>query len=216
MYLPKHFEEPRLDVMQQLIQAHPLATLITTGPDGLNANHIPLHLDPSAGEFGTLRGHVARANPVWREMQGQPSLVIFHGPNAYVSPRWNPAKEEHGKAVPTWNYAVVHCHGVWRACDTPLAARQNVEALTARHEAAFEHPWTLDEAPPDYTEKMLAAIVAIEMPIARLSGKWKVSQNHPAATQHSVLAGLQQQGDAHSLSMAALMQTRLHGQEAGQ
>ena len=205
MHIPKHFEENRLDILQQLMQEHPLATIITQGEDGLNANHIPLHLDATAGELGTLRGHVARANPLWRELGSGESLVIFHGPNAYVSPQWNPAKAQHGKAVPTWNYAVVHCHGIWQVADTPVAARKNVDELSANHEAGFERPWTLEDAPPDYTEKMLAAIVAIEMPIARIKGKWKISQNHPAATQQSVIAGLREKGDVQSLQMAALM-----------
>lgn len=205
MYIPRHYEETRLEVLQQLMQAHPLATIITQGPDGLSANHIPLHLDASAGEFGTLRGHVARANSLWRELGNSETLVIFHGPNAYVSPQWNPAKAQHGKAVPTWNYAVVHCHGVWRVQDAPVAARKNVDELSASHEAGFEHPWTLDEAPPDYAEKMLAAIVAIDMPVTRISGKWKISQNHPAAAQQGVLDGLHARADSGSLQMAALM-----------
>lgn len=210
MYLPKHYEETRLDELQQLMREHPLATIITPGSDGINANHIPMHLDAAAGQFGTLRGHVARANPMWRDLTpGVGTLVIFHGPNTYISPQWNPAKQQHGKVVPTWNYAVVHCHGILRILDTPQAARRNVDELTASHEAAFAKPWTLDEAPPDYTEKMLAAIVGIELEISKISGKWKTSQNHPPAAQHGVVQGLRAQGGDEALHMADLVAQRI-------
>jgi transcriptional regulator len=202
MYLPKHYEETRLEVLHQLMQAHPLATIITLGGDGINANHIPLHLDAAASQFGTLRGHVARANPLWQTTPLVETLVIFHGPNAYVSPQWNPVKKQTGKTVPTWNYAVVHCYGTLRVLDTPLAARRNVDELSATHEAALPPPWTLDEAPPDYTEKMLAAIVGIELEITKITGKWKMSQNHPAASQQGTVLGLRQQAgfEAHQVA----------------
>lgn len=207
MYLPKHYEETRLEVLHQLMQAHPLATIITLGGDGINANHIPLHLDAAAGQFGTLRGHVARANPLWQDFATPmlETLVIFHGPNAYVSPQWNPLKQQTGKAVPTWNYAVVHCYGTLRVLDTAPDARRNVDELTNTHEAGFTPPWTVDEAPPDYTEKMLAAIVGIELEITKITGKWKMSQNQPAAGQQGTVQGLRQQGGFEAQQVADLV-----------
>src|SRR5512132_2494636 len=114
MYLPKHFEETRVEALHELIHAHPLGALVTHTAAGLDANHIPWEIDPEPAPFGTLRGHVARANPVWREARDADALVIFQGPSVYITPAWYPAKEEHGKVVPTWNYAVVHAHGALR------------------------------------------------------------------------------------------------------
>lgn len=213
MYIPKHYEETRLPVLQQLMRDYPLATIITHGANGLDANHIPVFLDASQGELGTLRAHLARANPLWQEAQaGGAALVVFQGPNSYVSPQWNPAKKVHGKAVPTWNYAVVHCHGRLRAVDEVAFVRANVDELSARHEAALPPPWTLDEAPADYTEKMLAAIVGLELVIERISGKWKVSQNHPLATQQAVVDGLLALQGTGGAAVAGLMAARLTGE----
>ncbi len=207
MYLPKHFDQPSVDILHQLMQAQPLAMLVTLSADGLNANHIPFHLSADAGSLGTLRGHVARANPVWRESSQETEvLVIFQGPEAYITPSWYPTKAEHGKAVPTWNYAVAHAYGKLRVCDDVVWLRSHLAALTDHNEAAFAEPWQVSDAPADYTEKLMAAIVGIEIEITRLIGKWKVSQNQPAENRVGVVQALQASGAANALAMAALVE----------
>lgn len=209
MYLPKHFEETRLDVLHDLIVRHPLGTLVTLGDDGLEANHLPFEIDRSVGPFGTLRGHVARANPVWRTAGGAvPPLVVFQGPDAYISPSWYPAKWETGRVVPTWNYAVVHATGPLRVIEDPAALRALLGRLTARHETAVGKSWRIGDAPADYLEKMLAAVVGIEMPIARLQGKWKTSQNQPAANREGAAAGLRGLSGDDGRAMAELVRPR--------
>ena len=208
MYLPKHFDQPSVDVLHELMQAQGFATLVTLSPDGLNANHIPLHLSAEDGPLGTLRGHVARANPVWRETSPDTEvLVIFQGPDAYITPSWYPTKAEHGKAVPTWNYAVAHAYGKLRVCDDADWLRRHLAALTDHHEAAFAEPWQVSDAPADYTEKMMAAIVGIEIEITRLTGKWKVSQNQPAENRAGVVQALRASGEANALAMATLVES---------
>jgi transcriptional regulator len=202
MYLPKHFEETRTEVLHALIRAHPLGALVTRSGNGLEANHVPFEVDPDPAPFGTLRAHVARANPVWREGAGE-SLVIFQGPDIYVSPSWYPSKREGGKVVPTWNYAVVHAYGTLRAIDDAAWLRAFVEKLTDSHEAARADRWRVTDAPADYVDKMVTAIVGIELPIARLVGKWKVSQNRPAADRAGVVAGLEAEGSDTARAMAA-------------
>lgn len=204
MYLPAHFEESRPEALVGLIRERPLATLVVQGetPD---ANHIPLQFASQAGTAGVLRGHVARANPLWRQLgAGAPALAIFHGPEAYVTPNWYPTKQEHGKAVPTWNYAVVHVHGTLKAIDDAAWLRAQVEELTRQEEAAFPHPWAVADAPADYIEKMLAAVVGIELTIHRMTGKWKTCQNQPAANRAGVVAGLTAAGPENA-AMAALV-----------
>jgi transcriptional regulator len=204
MYLPTHFEETRVPVLHALIRAHPLGALVTRGAAGLEANHLPFEIDPEPAPFGTLRGHVARANPVWREGTGE-ALVIFQGPQTYVSPSWYPSKQDGGKVVPTWNYAVIHAYGVLRAIDDPAWLRAFVAKLTDRHEAARPDRWQVTDAPADYVDKLLGAIVGVELPIARLVGKWKVSQNRPAADRAGVVAGLESDGGDAARAMAALV-----------
>lgn len=205
MYCPKHFEELRLEVLHQLMRAHPLATLVTLSPDGLDANHIPLVLIENEGDFGTLRGHVARANPIGKTPQAGEVLAIFQGPQAYISPSWYPSKAETGKVVPTWNYAVVHAHGPLRVIEDAAWLRSQLEAMTHHMESQLRHPWQVGDAPADYIEKMMAAIVGIEIPITRLVGKWKVSQNQPEANRAGVVRGLGMQG-AKGEAMAGLVQ----------
>jgi transcriptional regulator len=206
MYLPKNFEETRVEVLHELIRAHPLGALVTLGADGLEANHIPFEVDADPAPLGTLRGHVARANPVWRELsRGAEALAIFQGPQTYVSPSWYPSKQEGGKVVPTWNYAVVHAYGTPRAVDDAAWLRAFVEKLTHRHEAGRATPWKVTDAPADYVDKMVTAIVGIELPVARLLGKWKVSQNRPPRDREGVVAGLQDQGGDVSRAMAELV-----------
>lgn len=207
MYIPKQFDEPRVDVLHQLIRSRPFATLVTLSSSGLNANHIPMHLSEQPGSFGTLRGHVARANPVWSDIAKDVEvLAIFHGPNAYVTPSWYPTKAETGKVVPTWNYVVAHVYGTLRVIDDAAWLRAHLEALTAHNEAAFVEPWRLADAPSDFIEKMIGGVVGIEIDITRLSGKWKASQNQPAENQASVIEGLRASGSVEALEMAALIE----------
>lgn len=209
MYIPNHFAEPRIDVLHELIRARPFATLVTLSSKGLDANHIPLHLSADPAPFGTLRGHVARANPVWSDLvEGAESLAIFHGPDAYVTPSWYPTKAETGKVIPTWNYAVAHAYGTLRVVDDPTWIRAQLEALTDHNEARFVEPWHVDDAPRDYTEKLIGAVVGLELVIRRLVGKWKLSQNRPAADQAGVVRGLRGLGEADALEIAALIEER--------
>ena len=207
MHIPKHFAEPRVDVLHQLIHARPLATLVTLSSTGLNANHIPLHLSPEPAPFGTLRGHVARANPGWTDIvNAVEALAIFHGPDAYVSPSWYPTKAETGMVVPTWNYAVAHAYGTVRVIDESAWLRAHLGNLTAHNEAAFPAPWQIDDAPPDFIEKLIGAVVGIEIAITRLSGKWKTSQNQTASNQAGVVGGLRASGISDAMEMAELIE----------
>ncbi len=187
MYLPKHFAETELDTLHALIRANPLATLVTHGLDGLEANHVPLHLDPDSGPNGTLRGHIARANPLFRNGTQGEILVIFQGPHSYISPSGYATKAEHGRVVPTWNYTAVHAYGRLQLIEDSDWLLAQLTTLTAAHEAPLAQPWAVSDAPVDYIEKMLGAIVGIEIAIDRLIGKWKVSQNQPAANQASLI-----------------------------
>jgi transcriptional regulator len=191
MYLPKHFAETDVGVMHKLMRAFPLATVVTLGADGLEANHIPLLLDAAAGPNGTLRGHVARANPLAADATvNRKILVIFKGPDCYISPSGYATKAEHGKVVPTWNYTAVHAYGELRLIDDAEWLLAQLYTLTAEHEGGLARPWAVDDAPADYIGKMLGAIVGIEISIDRLVGKWKVSQNQPAVNQASLIAAL--------------------------
>jgi transcriptional regulator len=204
MYLPKHFAEEDIAELHALMRANPLATLVSQGPDGLDANHIPLLL-ADAGPYGTLRGHVARANPLWKagSVTGE-VLVVFQGDERYISPSGYATKAEHGKVVPTWNYTAVHAYGELQVIEDPDWIFGQISALTATHEAALPQPWAVTDAPADYIQKMLGAIVGIEITITRLLGKWKVSQNQPAANQASLIAAFEKAGDP----MAGLIRAR--------
>lgn len=204
MYNPSHFVEDRPHVLHALMAAHPLATLIHRDGQELVANHIPLMFEPTPG-VGRLVGHVARANPFWQAAQAQELLVVFQGPQAYISPNWYPSKADHGKVVPTWNYAVVHAYGQLQAVEDATAIRGIVARLTRVHEATNDKPWTIDDAPADFTTQLLNAIVGIEITLSRIEGKWKVSQNRAAADRAGVAAGLiGRDGDA-ARAMAQLV-----------
>jgi len=211
MYVPSHFEESDLGTLHALLRAHPLGTWVTQSRDvadggELIANHVPFLLDPTRGEHGTLLCHVARANPVWRSFSTtQASLVVFQGPQGYITPSWYPSKQAHGKVVPTWNYAVVHAHGQPRVIDDPAWLLHHVGQMTHGHETPRPAPWQVGDAPADFVDSLLRAIVGIEIPISRLVGKWKVSQNRPAADRAGVVDGLVQQGDDASRAMAELV-----------
>jgi transcriptional regulator len=203
MYVPAHFEETRLDTLQALIAAHPLGTLVTHGAAGLGADHIPFEIAAPSAEapFGTLREHVAPANPLWRQA-GAEVLAVFQGPSAYVSPSLYAEKPASGKVVPTYNYAVVHAHGVLRAIEDPDWILALLGRLTARHESARAAPWAVGDAPAGFIDTLLQAIVGIEIPIGRLQGKWKLSQNRPPADRAAVAADT-------GAALAALMADRL-------
>ena len=207
MYIPKHFEEPSIEVMHELIRARPLATLVTLSSSGLNANHIPLHLADVSLPFGILQGHVARSNPMWSDFAKDIEvLAVFQDSNAYISPSWYATKKETGKVVPTWNYAVVHAYGSLRVIDDASWVRAQLEAFTAHNEAAFPEPWAVSDAPHDFTEKLIEAIVGIEIVVTKLSGKWKVNQNQPPLNQASVIQGLRASDERDAASMAELVE----------
>ena len=192
MYLPTHFAQSDWAALHALMRAHPLATLVSPGPDGEPvADLVPLQLVPgSDGAPDELQGHVARANPLWRHADGRPVLLLFHGPQAYVTPSWYASKARHGKVVPTWNYAVVEARATLHAVHDEAWLRHLVGRLTDHHEAAHPEPWAVDDAPPDYIGQMLGAIVGLRLPLHGLVGKWKVSQNRDEADRDGVARGL--------------------------
>jgi len=214
MYLPAHFKEDRAPVLHELIRAHPFATLVTLDASGLVANHLPMEIDATAGPLGTLRGHVARGNPIWKSPRlDVEALAVFHGPQHYITPSYYATKPATGKVVPTWNYATVHAYGTLRVIDDPAWLRSFVEQLTDRHEAEHaratgDAPWHVGDAPESFLEKQLAAIVGLELPITRIEGKWKVSQNRPAEDRAGVVAGLGRSDDAAARAMAELVRER--------
>ncbi|KRB89147.1 FMN-binding negative transcriptional regulator [Noviherbaspirillum sp. Root189] len=204
MYIPSKFEETRTEVMHQLMRDHPLGTLVTLGDQGLNANHLPFEI-ASDGALGTLRAHVARSNPVWRDTSAAAEpLVVFQGPRAYISPSFYPTKLEDSRVVPTYNYMVVHAYGTLRVIDDPAWIRAQLERLTQAHEADRSAPWQVGDAPADFIAKLLPALVGIEISITRLLGKWKVSQNQPEINRAGVEAGLRAEktGDAPAMAEA--------------
>jgi transcriptional regulator len=206
VYNPQHFREERIEILHGLIRAHSLATLVTLNASGLEASHVPLLLDPDPAPRGTLRGHFSRANPQWRDFSADvPALAIFSGPQHYVSPSWYPSKREHGRVVPTWNYAVVHAYGPLRLIEDEERLRGIVRELTRTHEAGSERPWNVEDAPKEFVDGQLKAIIGIEMAIERLEGKWKVSQNRPEADRAGVAAALRSLGGAESAAMGDLV-----------
>ncbi len=204
MYAPKHFDETRIEVMHALIEEYALGTLVTLGPDGLGADHLPFEIAPPTPDapFGTLRCHVARANTVWQQ-DGQDALVVFQGASAYVTPSWYEEKRASGKVVPTYNYAVVHAHGRLRTIDDPAWLLALLQRLSAKHESSRPMPWKVDDAPREYIEQLLKAIVGIEMPVQRMQGKWKASQNRSPQDRLNIAEGMATQ--AGSAAMAALV-----------
>lgn len=207
MYQPNHFRQTDIGAMHGLVHAHPFATLVTRSGEGVTADHLPFEIDPEPAPLGTLRGHVARANPLWQtHPAGAEALVIFQGPDAYISPSWYPSKREHGRVVPTWNYAVVHARGPLRIIEDRIWLRALVERLTSRHESGQPEPWQVTDAPTEYIDKMLAAIVGLELPIARLEGKWKASQNQSEANRVAVAGALRASTDPRTAAMAEIVE----------
>ena len=212
MYVNRDHAFTDLDAMHALMDAHPLGAWVQQDETGLVANHLPFLLDRSQGPHGTLIGHVARANPAWRMLDAQaPSLVIFQGPNSYITPNWYPGKAEHGKVVPTWDYAVVHAHGVARAVEDPAWLLYMLERLTNRQEAAQPLPWKVKDAPRAYIDKLLRAIVGIEIRIERLEGKLKASQDEAREDRLGTVAGLRSLRDPKADAMADLVDGALNG-----
>ena len=203
MYNPTAFRVDDPQRLHALMRDHPLATLVTRDAGAPAASHLPLLL-VADGERVVLRGHVARANPLWRQAgDGCPALAVFHGPQAYVSPGWYPTKRDDPRVVPTWNYAVVHAHGSLRAIDDPGWLHDLVTALTGIHEASRPEPWAVSDAPDDYVAKMLRAVVGLELVVERLEGKWKMSQNRADVDREGVVAGLHAEGGAGGTAVAA-------------
>jgi len=197
MYLPAHFAEPRVDELHRLIQAHPLGTLVSHGADGLDANHLPFLLDTQAGDAGTLLAHVARANPLWQTLaEGAPVLVVFHGPQGYISPSWYPGKQDAHRRVPTWNYEVVHAHGTLHVHEDEKFLRRVLALLTRTHEAAEPQPWKMGDAPADYLAEQLQRIVGIEVRITRLVGKRKLNQHHELRDREGAIQALDARGQS--------------------
>ena len=197
MYLPKHFEETRVEELHRVISEYPLGALVVHGPDGLDANHLPFELDASAGVRGHLLAHVARANPVWKEMKdGDQVLVIFRAADAYISPNWYPSKHESHRQVPTWNYQAVHVHGNVRIRDDEKFLRGLVARLTRVHEARAnsERPWKMTDSSKEYIDQLLTAIVGIEIEITSMIGKWKLSQNKEERDLTNVASELRKRG----------------------
>ncbi len=192
MYIPQHFNEDRIDVLHAAIRGCGLATLVSMTPDGLIASHVPLLLDPNPAPYGTLIGHFARPNPHARVTDPNvQTLAIFQGPDGYITPSWYPTKQENGKVVPTWNYSAIHAYGTLEIFDDRDRLLDIVTRLTDRHEASFAKPWAVSDAPADYVQGMLKGILGIALPIARLEGKVKMSQNRPPADRAGVIQGLQ-------------------------
>lgn len=210
MYLPPYHVETDVAVMQALIQAHPLGTWVTSGADGLAADHIPFILDRTRGTHGTLRAHVARANPIWRTLSGGAnSLVIFQGPQSYITPSWYPGKQIDGKVVPTWNYTVVHARGVANAIEDPVWIYQLITDLTRANESSNPQPWQVSDAPANFIEQMAKAIVGIEIALTGMEGKWKLSQDETLADRQGTIAGLASQRNTNATDLARLVQERM-------
>ena len=209
MHVPEQFAERREHVLRALIAVRPFATLVASTARGLEANQLPLLLDDSQPGRLRLQGHVAKANPIWRDSSdGSEVLAIFQGPQHYVSPSWYPSKREHGKAVPTWNYVVVHARGTIHWTQDAAWLRSFLERLTSAHEAARPEPWHVDDAPAEYVARNLEAIVGLEIEVRELVGKWKLNQNKSAADRAGVIAGLSAEQNDDAAALARAMRER--------
>jgi transcriptional regulator len=206
MYQPLPHRQEQLDAQHALIRSHPLGLLVSHGAQGLEANSIPFLIDSQASKLGTLQAHMARANGQWRNLsEASEVLIVFRGADHYITPGWYETKRETGKVVPTWNYVMVQARGRPRVIEDSVWLRAQIEALTNKHESARPAPWAVGDAPADFIESQIKAIVGVEIEIADIRGKWKVSQNRPAADRAGVIAGLGELGDEASLEMAAIV-----------
>ncbi len=210
MYQPPHFRETRLDVMQDLVRAHPLGLLISAGHGGLMANPIPFQIDADRGEMGVLQAHLSKANPQWRALaEGAEALVVFQGAQSYITPSWYETKRETGKVVPTWNYAIVQARGTARVIEDEAWLHAQIRALTNRHEGKRSTPWAVDDAPADFLKAQVRGIVGLEIEISAIEGKWKVSQNRPEADRAGVAEGLASETSPSAADMRDLV--RVYG-----
>lgn len=207
MYVPGHFKENDIDKLRQYIRDYGFGLLIVADKDGIDANHVPIHLTSEHGDsIGRLQCHLARANPVWRRLRdGARVLVVFQGPDAYISPSWYETKAETGRVVPTWNYLAVHAEGKARVIEDPVWLANHLRRLTDQYESGRPSPWSVDDAPTDFTDRLVKAIVGVEVEVESLTGKLKASQNQPDRNRASVKAGLENEGDGQSRSMAKLI-----------
>jgi transcriptional regulator len=216
MYVPRSNAEERPEVLAAFMAAHPLAALVSTGPEGeLWATHLPLVYDPSRGPHGTIEGHVARANPHHRLVRAAAergnaaeSLVIFTGPEAYVTPSWYPGKAEHGREVPTWNYIAVHAWGPLQLREDPDWLLAHLARLTDRNEAGRPEPWAVSDAPEEFVAQQMRAIVGFELPVSRFAARWKMSQNRTQEEIDGVVRGLGESRRAEDREVAAIVEAR--------
>ena len=217
MYVPNYHTQPDPNAAQALIATHPLGAWVCTTADGLVANHLPFIFDASRGASGTLLGHVSRANPVWRQLApAQASVVMFQEAHSYITPNWYPSKAEHGKVVPTWNYSVAHAHGVARAVTDAAWLLDLLTRLTAANEADQPVPWRVADAPADFINKLLAAVVGIEIVIDRIECKLKLSQDEALPDRLGTVAGLNAACSDSKSAMAVLVQRAVSGESSGQ
>jgi len=208
MYVPPHFREKRLSVLHDLIERSGLATLVTVGPNGLDASHIPMLLDRTVGPLGTLYGHIARANDQWHRPAALPALAIFLGPDAFVTPSWYTTKKLTGKVVPTWDYVAIHAQGQLTFFEDEERLLDLVTKLTQVHEGRREDPWAVSDAPRDFISAHLKGIVGFELSVSKLDGNWKLSQNRPAEDRAGVAEGLRREGGPQEVALAALMKQK--------
>ena len=210
MYIPPSNAEHDVDTILAFMEAHPLGILVTSSAsDGLFATHLPLLVHRDRAPQGVLEGHLARANPHHRQAgDGAEALVIFAGPDAYITPEWYEAKREHGRVVPTWNYVAVHAYGTLRFVDDPHFLRRHLESLTSRHESPRAVPWAVSDAPGEYVAQQMKAIVGFELTISRLEGKWKMSQNRSAADIDGVVLGLRESEVPTERAVAEIVEAR--------
>ncbi len=209
MYMPAAFNENRPEVLHTLIRAYPLGCLVSHSDQGLTADHIPMLMLPADATHpqGRLIAHVARANPVWQQ-QGE-VMVVFQGPHAYITPAWYEEKQQSGAVVPTYNYAVVHVHGKLQTVDDKTDFLQILEQLTDHFEAQRSHPWRVSDAPADYIQTLMDMIVGIEIPVQRITGKWKTSQNKSVQNRSNIAAGLREQNDSAAQALAHITEQQL-------
>lgn len=208
MYIPKYHAETDLEVLHSLITEHPLGTWVVYQDGKVTAHHIPFMLIRSRGEYGTLVTHVSKGNSVWKAVHANAdsSMIIFQGANTYITPSWYASKQEHGKVVPTWNYAAVHVYGVPSVITDMQWLRAHLHSVTDLHEAQQPTPWKVDDAPAEFIERTMQGIVGIEIPIERITGKWKVSQNRNSADRQGIVAGLTALGSSDALEMITMIE----------
>lgn len=207
MYIPEHFAEHRPEQLHRIIRDNPLGILVTAGESGMDADHIPFELDTGHGAYGLLTAHVARANPVWQRCAGgTPVMVIFRGADAYISPNWYASKHETHRQVPTWNYEVVHVHGVMRVMPEEKLLRRTLALLTRHHESGESKPWKMGDAPREYLDEMMSRIVGIEIEPQRVECKRKLNQNKETRDRLSAISHLREHG--HEALASAMQETR--------